>query len=169
MRELTVTRTILTSKCTLSELTVKGLVPIWYVLEDVDRDANRDGDLADEGEAKVAGETAIPAGTYSIKWQWSPSFKQVMPFLQNVPGFSGVMIHPGNTIGHTRGCLLVGKRPFRVDDETYEVHSSKQAFAEISALLKDKKGVYEDGVVHIVYAEGTKVNQMQDSRRNPES
>ena len=32
-----------------------------------------------------------------------------MPFLQNVKGRSGIMIHTGNIPSETKGCLLVGR------------------------------------------------------------
>jgi hypothetical protein len=45
---------------------------------------------------KIAGKTAIPAGTYKVKKTMSPRFKKVLPEILNVPGFSGVRIHAGN-------------------------------------------------------------------------
>jgi hypothetical protein len=80
------------------------------ILEDVSRDLNRDGDLNDLGETKIHGETAIPAGTYKMIINISPRFKKLLPRLINVPGFDGVLIHTGNQIQDTHGCLLVGTR-----------------------------------------------------------
>jgi len=57
---------------------------------------------------KIAGQTAIPAGTYKCKKTWSPRFKKVLPEILNVPNFSGVRIHTGNTAKDTEGCILVG-------------------------------------------------------------
>lgn len=70
-------------------------------LEDKVRDLN--------SEKKVYGETAIPAGKYKVVMSMSSKFKRVMPYLENVPQFTGIMIHPGNTPKDTLGCILVGE------------------------------------------------------------
>lgn len=62
-----------------------------------------------KSEKKVYGETAIPAGKYKVVMFMSSKFKRVMPYLENVPQFTGIMIHPGNTIKDTLGCILVGE------------------------------------------------------------
>jgi hypothetical protein len=56
---------------------------------------------------KIAGETAIPAGTYVLTVEPSPRFGRDLPRLQNVPGFDGVLIHGGNTALDSHGCVLV--------------------------------------------------------------
>lgn len=67
-------------------------------------------------EKKVHGETRIPAGTYEIKKrfagrhfeQYSKRFGHKHTFqIMNVPGFSYIMIHIGNTVKDTEGCLLL--------------------------------------------------------------
>nr|DAG03486.1 MAG TPA: hypothetical protein [Ackermannviridae sp. ctUml7] len=62
-----------------------------------------------KSEKKVYGETAIPAGKYKVVMSMSSKFKRVMPYLEKVPQFTGIMIHPGNTIKDTLGCILVGE------------------------------------------------------------
>lgn len=57
---------------------------------------------------KIAGKTAIPAGTYKVKMTWSPRFKRYLPEILNVPNFSGVRIHAGNSALDTDGCVLLG-------------------------------------------------------------
>ena len=61
------------------------------------------------GEQKVMCLSAIPEGRYVIRFAWSNKKKKLMPYLLNVPMFSGVMIHTGNTAKDTAGCILVGQ------------------------------------------------------------
>ena len=72
-------------------------------------DINGDGDFNDEGEGKIYGQTAIPAGRYEIKMAMSPHFKRLMPYLQDVPGFSYIMIHPLNDASQSSGCIGIGE------------------------------------------------------------
>ena len=67
-------------------------------LEDTIRPANK----------KIAGKTAIPAGNYKVVKSYSPRFKKILPEILNVPNFTGVRIHAGNTAKDTDGCVLLG-------------------------------------------------------------
>jgi len=97
--ELELIRDIYAPTRTLGKLSVNG-VHECFICEDVVRKP---------GEAKVQGQTAIPAGRYEIKITLSNRFKRELPILLNVPGFEGIRIHSGNHEGHTEGCLLPGK------------------------------------------------------------
>lgn len=77
-------------------------------LEDTVRDKNKNGKF-DAGEYKIYGQTAIPYGKYEVKWTYSPKYKRYMPQLMDVPNFSGIRIHSGNTAKDTLGCILVGQ------------------------------------------------------------
>ena len=59
-------------------------------------------------EKKVKGKTAIPEGTYKVKIGWSTKHGSMVPWLQNVPHFTGIQIHTGNVPKHSAGCILVG-------------------------------------------------------------
>lgn len=80
---------------------------------------------------KIAGQTAIPAGTYPVRITWSPRFKKMLPMLDNVPNFTGVRIHTGNTAQDTEGCILVGYN--RVKGR---VCDSRAAFRRLFAKLE---------------------------------
>jgi hypothetical protein len=63
-----------------------------------------------EREFKIKGDTAIPRGRYKVILSMSARFKKELPLLLDVPGFSGVRIHGGNTKKDTLGCPLIGKQ-----------------------------------------------------------
>ena len=62
-----------------------------------------------KGARKIKGKSAIPEGRYPIVITFSPTFKKWLPLLVNVPRFSGIRIHAGNTVKDTQGCILVGE------------------------------------------------------------
>ena len=59
---------------------------------------------------KYPGGTAIPGGRYRLIVGWSTRFQKDLPRLLDVPGFSGILIHPGNSEGDTAGCILAGTK-----------------------------------------------------------
>ena len=50
----------------------------------------------------------IPEGEYPIFLTFSPKFNRIMPRLMAVIGHEGILIHKGNYIRDTSGCILVG-------------------------------------------------------------
>ena len=59
-------------------------------------------------DVKIYGGTAIPSGEYKVILSKSPRFGRVLPEVLNVPNFTGIRIHRGNTAFDTHGCILVG-------------------------------------------------------------
>ncbi len=106
--KLQLKRRFFNSEYTIGTLSVNG-VYFCDTLEDANRDKNRDGDLCDQGEEKIYGKTCIPFGTYEVIVNRSPKMNRDLPRLVDVPGFSGVLIHRGNTSADTAGCILVGE------------------------------------------------------------
>lgn len=78
------------------------------VLEDQDRGLKDTMSLDEIAKIKVKGQTAIPTGRYKVTVTYSPTFKKDLPLLNDVPGYSGIRIHSGNSAKDTSGCLLPG-------------------------------------------------------------
>lgn len=120
--EIVVKRLYLKENYTIGKLYVDGVYEC-DTLEDKVRDLNKDGDLNDEGEQKVYGDTAIPFGRYKVVMNViSPNFCRrasymwcggYLPRLLDVPHFEGILIHAGNTANDSAGCLLVGENKIR--------------------------------------------------------
>lgn len=108
---------------TLGTLYVNGL-EFCDTLEDEDRA------LETHDWAKIYGQTAIPRGRYAVTISRSSRFQRELPEILDVPGFTGVRIHPGNVAADTHGCLLVGRR-----DGTARVINSRVVFEKLFALI----------------------------------
>ena len=120
---LDVIRVEFTPDSTRGELYVDGAFEC-YTLEDT----YRNGDIY---ITKVPGKTAIPLGTYPVILSQSIRFKRLLPEIKNVPNFSGVRIHSGNTSADTEGCILVGKVRSK-----NRVGESVNAFNELFSKMK---------------------------------
>jgi hypothetical protein len=95
--ELTVLRNRFHKDYTAGQLYIDG-VYFCFTLEDEIRDV------------KVKGETAIPEGYYDVAFEDSPKFGPQTLTILNVPNFTHIRIHAGNTEKDTDGCILVGWR-----------------------------------------------------------
>lgn len=107
-------------------------------LEDKDRGLTSAMSIEKIKAMKKVTITAIPSGTYNVRMDIiSPKYSSKewyvkncndarMPRLENVPGYVGVLIHPGNTAEETEGCILVGK-----NDVVGKVTKSKDYFLQL--------------------------------------
>lgn len=115
-------------------------------LEDVDRGLDQNMTEDEISSKKVYGKTAIPKGTYHInmntvspkfcKKVWAIPWGGIVPRLQNVPGFEGVLIHPGNTDKDTSGCILVGRNTVKG-----QVTSSQDTYHKLMNILTKHKDI----------------------------
>ena len=103
-------------------------------------------------EKKKAGLTAIPEGHYRVVRSYSKTFKRMMPYLVNVPEFSGIMFHTGNvatkpngSVGDSRGCILVGK-----SEEEGALTQSRIHFNKLDELIAGAEARGEAVWVRIV-------------------
>lgn len=128
--ELRLNRFKRTEKATLGRLFIEGIAEC-YTLEDVVRPAG----------VKVDGQTAIPAGMYNVIIDASTRFKRDMPHVLDVPMFTGVRIHSGNTDADTEGCILLGQK---IENDDF-VSGSKIAFnaffVKLQAAINDGETV----------------------------
>ena len=130
--QLTLIRRPSTDAGTLGQLAIDGTHEC-FTFEDVVRP---------EG-VKVPGKTAIPAGRYRVIIDLSRRFGRLMPLLLDVPGFTGIRIHTGNTQEHTEGCILVG-RGFLPDRVTQSQLAYDALFPKLQAALAGGSDVWID-------------------------
>ena len=129
--KLLLERTSCGTICSIGDLYVNG---VWecFSLEDTQREV--EGQLVSQW--KIPHETAIPKGTYNVVITFSQRFQRDLPLLENVPGFEGIRIHPGNTSEDTEGCILVGR--VKTDKTVIESRAAFNAlFPKIQQGLQD--------------------------------
>jgi len=140
--KLTLKRSMCAKRATLGELLVNGRAEC-FILEDADRQLELDP------TKKVYGETCIPRGTYKVIITYSNRFKRELPLLVDVPGYTGVRLHPGNRVEHSEGCLLPGTS-FSTEGDTYVVNNSREAFRRLYEKLEAAIDAGEDVEIEIL-------------------
>lgn len=126
-----------TDNSTISELLIDGENEC-LILEDADRGLTDEMLDTDILKLKTFGKTAIPAGRYQVVITYSSRFKKYLPLLLNVPGFSGIRIHPGNSPADTEGCLLPGNYA-AADFVTQSRSAFNKLFAKLQAAERREK------------------------------
>jgi hypothetical protein len=138
--QLKVDRFLSNQKSTIGRLYIDG-TQVCFTLEDAYH------------EVKVPGETRIPAGTYGVHLKpfgtsrmdlrysqlFGLEFHKGMLELQDVPNYSGVLIHVGNWAKDTEGCLLLGTR-YSTDLDaqgSYSVQKSTDAYRLVYPQVRD--------------------------------
>ena len=145
--KLTVVRTQFGTDATNGLLFIDGLFEC-YTLEDQYQ------------AVKVMHETCIPEGTYDIEFRktggfhakYSERYKNAhygMLHVQDVPNFTYILIHTGNTDEHTSGCLIVGEtqQDLEISKDGFIGSSTvayKKMYAKVAGqLLQGKKVTIE--------------------------
>ena len=131
-----------TPNSTLSKLLLDGDF-FGFVIEDGPR------------TVKVPGVTRIPAGTYPVKQRFHGGFyekyrrmfgHQFALQIMDVPEFTSILFHCGNTVADTRGCLLLNKWVgFNSTQQVFEGREStvlyKAFFLRLAAAFAAKEPV----------------------------
>lgn len=112
MLQITVTRHSPRPDYTIGRMDING-TKFSDTLEDTDRGLTQDIPLDEIKRIKVYGKTAIPKGTYKVSVQYWQKHKIYVPFIHDVPGFTSILIHSGNTPEDTLGCILVGENTIK--------------------------------------------------------
>ena len=145
--KLTVVRTQFGTDATNGLLFIDGIFES-YIIEDQYQ------------AVKVMHETCIPEGTYDIQFRktggfhakYSERYKNAhygMLHIQDVPNFTYILIHTGNTDEHTSGCLIVGEtqQDLEISKDGFIGSSTtayKKMYAKVAAqLLQGKKVTIE--------------------------
>ena len=163
--KLTVVRTQFGTDATNGLLFIDGLFEC-YTLEDQYQ------------AVKVMHETCIPEGTYDIKFRktggfhakYSERYKNAhygMLHIQDVPNFTYILIHTGNTDEHTSGCLIVGEtqQDLEVSKDGFIGSSTvayKKMYSKVATQLLQGKDVTIEYTTINKLLEGQQDNKAKD-------
>lgn len=148
MINLTLIRSFKGPEYTIGHLYIDGKY-FCDTLEDVDRGLNSKMSLQEIQKVKIKHETAIPIGMYYVdmntispkysnfsKYPYAKPYNAKMPRIKNIPGYDGVLIHPGNSKRDTSGCILVGENKVKG-----QVINSQATWKKLMEILTKKKDV----------------------------
>lgn len=120
---------------TLSEIHVNNQF-VCYGLENIPR------------PVKIRGETAIPAGRYSLGFNREggmngryyddyPKLHRGMLEILDIPNFRYVYFHKGNSYKQTAGCVLVGSQ-YVLEGGDYSLLASGVAYKKLYSLVTEQ-------------------------------
>jgi len=146
--KISVLRYSASDESTLGLMFINGMFEC-YTLEDEHRDI------------KIKNETRIPAGTYEVKFRhvgghnkrYSAKFPDIhkgMLQVMNVPNFTDILIHIGNTDDNTSGCLLVGDSSISNLNQDGRINNSTIAYKRMYSKVANalEKGEQVDIVYY---------------------
>jgi hypothetical protein len=123
--EMIVNRYPSKDETTIGQLLIDSLFTC-YTLED----KVRENFVQAEGQWKIFGKTAIPAGRYKVTMEDSGRFGPKTLTVNNVPGYTSVRMHPGNTNADTEGCILLG-----MSKDEDDIYDSRIAVDKVKSIV----------------------------------
>lgn len=118
-------------------------------LEDTDRGLEQSMSEFEINRRKIYGQTCIPSGEYKVILNMSPRFKKILPRILDVKGFEGILMHAGNTVQDSSGCILLGTK-----SADGVLINSRKAVDALIEKIKDQKDI----TIIIEYADYGKKN-----------
>lgn len=118
-------------------------------LEDTDRGLDQTMSEFEINRRKIYGQTCIPSGEYKVVLNMSPRFKKILPRILDVKGFEGILMHSGNTVQDSSGCILLGNK-----SSDGVLINSRKAVNALIEKIKDQKDI----TITIDYADYGKEN-----------
>lgn len=79
--------------------------------------------------------SSIPAQQYKVKPYSSVKYPDVYQ-IADVPDRSSILFHPGNVVGHTAGCILLGESLGKLQGDRAILNSGK-TFEKFRNILRD--------------------------------
>lgn len=130
MTEVILRRTISTPDGTFGQLEMGGVI-LCMTAEEPWRD----------NKPKIS---CIPPGTYKVVKRWSAKFQHHW-HIQKVTGRTWILIHNGNTLDHTEGCVLVGRDYMIGGKKTIGVTDSINTMKYLRTVLPDSFDLWVRG------------------------
>lgn len=143
--ELVLERKYKKEEYTIGVLTHNGVV-LCSTIEDRDYGFTKESDVKEIQKCKIdhPQAVAIPTGRYEVSTRYyrgmatrypfyrRTSCKGNIPCLIGVPGYTGILIHCGNTAKDSAGCIIVG-----YNTKVGELTDSKKAFIQVCDLIME--------------------------------
>ena len=140
MLHLTLFRKWKNTEYTIGQLFAGGRL-ICNTVEDSDRGLNMYMKEAEIKRIKIQNETAIPVGTYKLAVSVSTKFKRKLIEVLNVPGYSGIRFHKGNTAKDSAGCIIPGENKVK-GGVINSTHYEELLTSMVESALNNKEETY---------------------------